>query len=128
IANADVVHIHALYEEVQHQAARIAREHGKPYIFRACGMLTPWSLNQSRLRKKLYMIWRLRSDLNRAAAMNYTTQMERDASAPVGLNPSSIVEPNGVDLHEFEQLPPRGTFRAKHPQLASRRIVLFLGR
>src|SRR5213596_1851278 len=39
IPRADVVHIHALWEEVQHQAARIARRVRKPYIFRPCGML-----------------------------------------------------------------------------------------
>lgn len=63
VAQADVVHIHALWEEVQHQAARAARRQKVPYIIRPCGMLDPWSLAQSRWKKKIYMLWRLRKDL-----------------------------------------------------------------
>src|SRR2546426_6223596 len=48
IAGKDMVHIHALWEEIQHQAAVAARRAGAPYIFRPCGMLDPWSLSQSR--------------------------------------------------------------------------------
>jgi glycosyltransferase involved in cell wall biosynthesis len=128
IASSDVVDIHAIYEEIQHQAARLARRHGVPYIVRPEGMLTPWSLAQSRMKKKLYMMWRLRNDLNRAAALAFTSQAECDATAPLGLTPKSIVEPLGVDLREFENLPPRGMFRDRYPKLAGKRIVLFLGR
>jgi glycosyltransferase involved in cell wall biosynthesis len=91
-------------------------------------MLTPWSLAQSRLKKKLYMMWRLRNDLNRAAAIAFTSQAECDATAPLGLAPQIIVEPLGVDLREFEDLPPRGMFRNRYSQLAGKRIVTFLGR
>ena len=36
--------------------------------------------------------------------------------------------PLGVNPAEFDALPPRGSFRALHPQLGSRRLVVFLGR
>ena len=48
---ADVVHIHALWEEVQFQAAKLARTLGKPYVISAHGMLDPWSLAQSKWKK-----------------------------------------------------------------------------
>ena len=128
IAASDVVHIHALYEDIQHQAARIARQLNVPYLFRPCGMLTPWSLARHRLRKWMYMLLRLRHDLNHAAALNFTTQAECDAAAPLNLRVPNIIEPLGVDLCEFANLPPRGSFRNRYPQLAGKRIVLFLGR
>src|SRR5688572_23118397 len=96
VASADVVHVHALWEEVQHQAARVARRQRKPYIIRPCGMLDPWSLSQSRLKKRLYMVLRLRRNLNRAAALHFTSDTERDLTAPLKLTSSAIVEPNGV--------------------------------
>jgi glycosyltransferase involved in cell wall biosynthesis len=124
----DIVHIHALWEEVQHQAARVARELGKPYVITPHGMLDPWSLRQSKWKKRLYLMLRMRSNLNRASAIHYTSEIERDLAAPLGLKSPTIVEPNGVDLAEFDDLPPRGTFRAKYPMLGERPIVLFLSR
>src|SRR5690348_14554268 len=39
IVGADVVHIHGLWEEIQHVASLMARDLELPYIFRPCGML-----------------------------------------------------------------------------------------
>jgi len=128
VPRADVVHIHALWEEVQYRAARVARELGKPYVMTPHGMLDPWSLRQSKWKKRLYLALRLRANLNGATAIHYTSEIERDLAASLNLKPRTIVEPNGVDLAEFETLPPRGVFRAKHPMLGERPIVLFLSR
>lgn len=128
VRNAQVVHIHALWEEVQHQAARAAQQYGIPYIIRPCGMLDPWSLSQSWLKKKLYLILRLRRNLNRAAAIHYTAAEERDLASPLKLKARSIVEPNGINLEEFAELPDASIFRQKFPQIGDRRILLFLSR
>ena len=125
---ADVVHIHGLWEEVQHQAARVARKLGRRYIITPHGMLTPWSLRQKWLKKKIYMSLRLGRDLRQASAIHYTTAMERDLVAPLKLAPPAIVETLGVELQEFENLPAKGSFRGKHQQLNNKRIMLFLGR
>jgi glycosyltransferase involved in cell wall biosynthesis len=125
---ADIVHIHGLWEQVQHDAALAARRLGRPYIFRPCGMLDPWSLAQGRWKKKLYLAWRLRKDLNRASALHFTSDTERDLCVPLLLSPPAIVEPNGLDLSEFKRLPPEGTFRSQFPRLGSRRFILFLSR
>ena len=82
VADADVVHVHSLWEEPQYRAAR-PRERGVPYIMRPCGMLDPWSLAQSRLKKWLYMALRLRRVLDRAAALHFTSDAERDLTAPL---------------------------------------------
>jgi glycosyltransferase involved in cell wall biosynthesis len=115
--DADVVHIHALWSQVQHDAAVAARRLHKPYIITPHGMLTRWSIDQKRWKKLLYLAWRQRADLNGAAAIHYTSTAERDDLSPLG-----------VELNEFESLPSKGTFRDKHPEIAGRRIVLFLGR
>lgn len=129
IGDADVVHVHALWEEVQHQAALAARRRSVPCVFRPCGMLDPWSLSQRKWKKKLYMAWQLRRDLNAAAALHFTAEAERDRAKPLGLRPPGIVEPNGLDLTEFDSLPPKGTFRSRYAaQLDGNRIVLFFSR
>jgi glycosyltransferase involved in cell wall biosynthesis len=128
VAAADVVHIHALWEEVQHQAARVARRSQKPYLIRPCGMLDPWSLRQSRVKKTLYLFWRLRRHLNEAAALHFTSEAERAGCARLHLRSSAIVEPNGIDVSEYDNLPARGTFRQSQNIDAGQGILLFLGR
>ncbi len=128
VRGAAVVHVHALWEEVQHQAARAARRLGRPYVVRPCGMLDPWSLGQSSLKKRLYLWWRLRRHLDRAAALHFTTPIERDLTAPLRLGAPAVVEPNGIRPAEFDRLPPRGEFRTRHGIPAGVPVCLFLGR
>lgn len=128
INEVDLIHIHGLWEDIQHRAANEANSQNKPYLLRPCGMLDPWSLRQSALRKKLYLSWRLRKDLNGARALHYTAAAERDLAAPLGLKPQAIIEPNGIDLSEFDPLPKPGVFRSRFPQFGNKRIILFLSR
>src|SRR5205823_9103283 len=121
-------HIHALWEEIQHQAATTARGRCVPYIFTPHGMLDPWSLAQGRWKKRLYLAWRLRRDLDSAAAIHFTSERERELSSRLSLKPMTLVEPLGIDLAEFEDLPPRGEFRSAHSELAGKTVALFLGR
>ena len=128
VSEADVVHIHSVWEEPQHLAARAAIKKGKPYIITPHGMLDPWSLAQKKWKKRLYMAWRLRRDLNQASALHFTTEAERDACRALGLKPQSVVTPLGISWDEFESLPPRDALRRKYPQIGTRPILVFLGR
>jgi glycosyltransferase involved in cell wall biosynthesis len=128
IAEADVVHIHGLWEDIQHKSARIARRLGKPYLIRPAGMLDAWSLGQSALKKKVYMALRLRANLNNAAAIHFTAQAEQDVAAPLGINTGAIIEPNGIDFKEYDDLPDPVVFRRACPQLGDRPYMLFMSR
>jgi glycosyltransferase involved in cell wall biosynthesis len=125
---ADVVHIHSLWEEAPHQAAKMARRRGVPYVIEPNGMLTPWSLGQRRWRKRFSLAWRVRDDLNGAAGLHYSSQWERDACAGLQLRAKPIVEPIGLTIDEFTSAPPRGSFRARYPQIGQRPMIAFLGR
>lgn len=128
VGEADVVHIHGIWEDICHQAAVAAVAAGKPYVSRPCGMLVPWSLSQVRWLKRAMLAWRVRADLNQASAIHYTTGLERSESAPVGLRSPSIVEGNGVDWALFENLPKRGSLRHSLPAVGKSFFLLFLGR
>jgi glycosyltransferase involved in cell wall biosynthesis len=128
VQDVDVVHIHALWEDIQHQSARAAQKFGKPYIIRACGMLDPWSLSQGRWKKAIYMRLRLRGDLQGAAALHFTTAIERDLTQSLGLATRAIVEPNGIRIGEFESLPERGKFRSRFGIPDTLPVCLFLSR
>jgi glycosyltransferase involved in cell wall biosynthesis len=128
VRHADIVHIHSIWEEAQHQAARAAARKKVPYLMRPCGMLAPWSLAKGNFKKKLYLALRLRRNLNRAAALHFDSQMEQELVSGLKLQAPAIVEPNGIRLDEFSTLPPRGTFRGRYPQIGRRPLISFLGR
>jgi len=128
VQSADIVHIHALWEEIQHCAAKLSRRFKKPYLFTPHGMLDPWSLSQSRLKKRLYLALRLRNDLAGASALHFADELERDLAAGLNLPTPALVQRHVVDLSEFQTLPPRNHFRQRHPELGDRPIVLFLSR
>lgn len=128
VDQADVIHIHGVWEEIQHFAAGHARRCGIPYIVRPCGMLDHWSLAQHRFRKAIYLAWRMRDDLNGAAALHLTSRAECEAIEPLGLRAPLIIEPLGLDLGEFDPLPAPGSFRGRHPMLGRSPCVLFYGR
>lgn len=114
ITNADVVHIHGIWEEILHLAATEAGRAAVPYIVRPCGMLSPWCLRQKRLKKALYRAWRVNRVANRAAALHFTTAAEQDAVAMLGFRSPAIVEPNGIDVSAFEVPRDARAFRKDH--------------
>ena len=124
----NVIHVHGLWEQIQHEAAKAARNAHIPYVFSPHGMLDPWSLSQGKLKKQIYLMLRLKRDLNRASAIHYATAAERDLAGPLHLLPAAIVEGFGVDLEDFDSPPPRGSFRQKYAIAADARLVLFLSR
>lgn len=128
LRHSRMVHIHGLWQDLQHQAAVAARSARVPYIMRPCGMLEQRSLERSRLKKFVYMLWRQRTDLRQACALHYSTATERDLTPPLGFHNEAIVEPNGIDLGEFQTLPLSGSFRRKYSIPEETRVLLFLGR
>jgi glycosyltransferase involved in cell wall biosynthesis len=128
VGQADVVHIHAVWEQAQHAGARVARVSGTPYVFTPHGMLDPWNLSNGWLKKRLYLMLRLRRDLNGAAGIHASTPIEADGLARLGLEPPTFVEPLGLDASEFDDLPPRDEFHRLRPELNGAPYVLYLGR
>lgn len=92
----DLLHVHALFSYPSTSAMAQARWAGVPYILRSIGQLSPWSLAQSRGRKRLMLRLIERRNLQRAAALHFTTGAERDEAAALDLAPPTLVLPLGV--------------------------------
>jgi glycosyltransferase involved in cell wall biosynthesis len=123
-----VLHLHGVWDPLLYAAARTARSLGKPYLVAPHGMLDPWSLAQSRLKKKLALALGWRAMLNRAGAIHWLNADEQKLAAPLGLTAPGCVIPNGVNLEEFDPLPPAELFRKRRPALGERPYLLFLSR
>lgn len=125
IREAQGVHIHGVWEPHCNVAAAAARACNRPYIISAHGMLDLWALRQKRVKKALYAALIEARNLQRAACLRALTMDEVHDYRRVGLTNPVAVVPTGVDV------PPGTTgdlFWETYPNLAGRRIVLFLGR
>jgi len=128
ISTFDVVHLHSLYLFHDWIGGDLAHKSGVPYIVSPHGLLDPYIWRRSRARKRVMEITFQDRVLRRAAAIHYTSDLERDISAPYGQGAPPRVVPLGVRLDGFENLPPAEDFARRFPAAAGRRIVLFLSR
>ena len=106
VAAADVVHTHSVFLWPTLAAARAARRQNVPYVLSPRGMLVNELIERRNARlKRAWIALFERSNVERAAAVHCTSDLERDEMLALGLAPrETLVVPNGVDPPE--DLPP----------------------
>lgn len=125
---ADVVHVHSLYLFHDFVASSLCAAAGRPYLIRPHGTLDPYIYSHHTGRKRVMEFLFQRRAFQRAAAIHFTAQDEWDLARPHIYGRPGIVIPLGLDFGEYENLPARGTFRARHPETGDRKLLLFFGR
>lgn len=128
VAEADIVHLHGVWEALLRAAAANSTRRNLPYVLSPHGMLHPWSLAQKAWKKRLALLLGYRRMLNGAAFLHVLNDDERRLLQPLGLRCPMVVVPNGVFFEELDDLPPAGTFRAAQADLWHDPYVLFLSR
>jgi glycosyltransferase involved in cell wall biosynthesis len=126
ITSYDLVHIHWLYNFACAAAARAAVAADVPFVVQPRASLDPHMRKKNELVKRAYLATAGRPLLTRAAAVVFTAEDERVLASYGPRRPEWVI-PNGLDLAEYERLPPPGTFRAAFPALDGP-FLLFLGR
>ncbi len=127
VSEFDVLHIHALFSFATLPAAFWARRRGVPYIVRPLGTLNEWGMKNRRPRlKKLSFRLLERRVLAHAALVHYTSDQERLEAEKLQVTAAAAVIPNAVP--DSSGVSVAGRFRAAHPQLKGRRLILFLSR
>ena len=130
LQQSDVVLIHSLYQFVSTVAAHYCRKYNVPYILRPHGTLDPVLVYRRRwLLKWGYIRLFEERNFHHAAAVQYSSEMEAAMTGRfLKAQSNSLIIPEGVDPKDFATLPPRGTFRDKHPDMNNKILVLFFGR
>ncbi|HLK11195.1 MAG TPA: glycosyltransferase [Candidatus Binatia bacterium] len=128
IPDFDIVHVHSLYLFTSAVAAHYCRRFAVPYLVRPHGTLDPYIVRRHRGRKWVYERLVERRNLDHAAGLHFTTLEEAELARPFGFRAPAVVVPNGIDVRRFERLPSHGRFRARHPEIGNRKLVLHFGR
>ena len=125
---AEVLHLHGLFTWPSQVASSFGARTGRPVVVSPHGMLQPWALANSAWKKRLFRLVVEDRNLARARCLHALCEDEAVNFRRLGLRNPVAVVPNGVALDEVPTAPDRGALARAHPELAGRRILLFLGR
>ena len=125
----DVVHLHGVWEPSNLQVSRVCRSVGTPYVISLRGMLDDWSMDQSALRKRIYLALGGRSYLESAGAVHCTADAELAQSRKWFPRGHGRVVPNLIDLAPYADRPDPSFARNEWPEIGEADFtVLFLSR
>src|SRR4051812_31683570 len=128
IRNAEVIHMHGLWQVHTRKGSRLACRSGVPYLIAAHGHAEPWALRHKAWKKKVYTALVEGKNLRRAACLHALSRPEIGHLRAIAPRTPVCFIPNGVNLEPFEDLPDREVLEADRPELAGKFVVLFFGR
>lgn len=101
----DLVHAQGIWLPIYNKMAKILRKHSIPYVMTPRGALEPWCLEQKKWKKKIAMWLYQKKDLQKAAAILTTANMEAQHIRELGIKAPLAVIPNGIDVSEYQCRP-----------------------
>jgi glycosyltransferase involved in cell wall biosynthesis len=127
IKEFDVIHLHD-YRTFQNIVIHhYARKYDVPYVLQAHGSIP--RISAWRRLKWVYDMafgYRLLRDASKVIALS---KIEAEQYKRIGVPKEKItIIPNGIDLSEYAELPPKGSFKKKFNIPENRKIILYLGR
>ncbi len=124
----EVAHVHAAWEPPVVASARALRSARIPYLLLINGMLDPWSMSQGKWKKRFCMTFGWRRLFDGAGRLHLGNTDEVEGIRPLGLRAKGVIIPNGVWPESIEAMPMPGRFRARHPEFADKKLLVFLSR
>jgi glycosyltransferase involved in cell wall biosynthesis len=127
LRDADVLHIHGLWNAAVWSAAAAARHLRRPYVLSPRGMLAPAALAHDAWRKRLVYPLTDRRVIRDAARLHATSQVEFNELTQLTEFDRVVYVPNGVELPRVSDSV-GGAARKRFKLPAEAPLVLFLGR
>ncbi|WNZ29537.1 MAG: glycosyltransferase [Candidatus Bathyarchaeota archaeon] len=127
LQNFDVVHFHGARIFQNAAVYPYVKKHGIPYLLQAHGTLLKIIAKQ-RLKWGYDVLfgYNMLKNASKVIALN---RFEADQYVGMGVPEEKIaILPNGIDLSEYGNLPPKGSFKNKFGVADDEKIVLYVGR
>jgi glycosyltransferase involved in cell wall biosynthesis len=124
----DIVHVTSFWCYPGIAAVGAAIRCRVPYLLAVHGTLRPEGLRPRFLKKWLYFNLIEKRHIRAAAALHYTTAMERDLDGVHRFIPPSFIIPNGLDIEAFQEKVARQAARKFWGLDDGSPVVTFLGR
>tara|TARA_R110002072_G_scaffold108107_5_gene234848 strand:+ start:830 stop:1987 length:1158 start_codon:yes stop_codon:yes gene_type:complete len=129
IAQADIVHAHAIWKPLTKRVCAMSRQAGVPYVISLRGMLDDWCMEQRRLKKLIYLQMGGTKMLNSANAIHSTAEGELAQSKKWFPKAPGVVIPNLLNLEPYETMPGKDIARNKFPMFnTGDPVLLYLSR
>jgi len=127
ISKYDITHMHEYRSYISLALSYYAKRQSIPFILQAHGQLP--IIGYWKKLKLIYDILIGCKILQCANGVIALTRLEAEQYERMGVPKEKIfVIPNGIDLLEYSDLPPKGAFKEKFNVSEDRRIVLYIGR
>ena len=97
----DVIHGQCIWEPLFHQMRVLADKYHIPFILTPRGTLEPWSLRQSKWKKKIARWLYQDNDLRRCACIYATAELEAQHIRELGFNNPICIIPNGIETEGY---------------------------
>lgn len=97
----NIIQMQSIWAWSYHEVAKIARKHNIPYLITPRGMLEPWSLRQKKWKKKLGLKLYQFKDLEKAACIFTTADMEAQHVRELGIKTPISIIPNGIETEGY---------------------------
>ncbi|GAP07776.1 glycosyltransferase [Anaerolinea thermolimosa] len=124
----DIVHFHSVHIGPFIAVAQSLRQKKIPYIVTPNGGYALEKMSQSDVRVKFYTRWIEKSYLENAFFVHAVSQNDILGLKTLGINPRFVKIPNGIDLENVPSITSCQYLAVHFPELAGRRLFLFLGR
>ncbi|MBA7585829.1 D-inositol-3-phosphate glycosyltransferase [subsurface metagenome] len=126
IQDYDVIHLLDIYSISTYWAYKYSRIWSIPFFITTSGVLSYYSQKSKSLMKKVFNI-SLKKILQNAEAVVVQTESEKKDCEKFGLKNLNLIK-TGINIKEYNDLPPRNIFRKKYNLKKNDVSILFLGR
>jgi len=128
IREFDIVHIHSFYLFHTLCSAYYCNKFDVPYILKPHGSLNPYTYKRHRLRKRIVEVL-FQDEITRgSSAIHYATEEEMSLARRHVFDTPGFVVPAGLNIEEYTNWTLSDCLFARFPELAGKKIILFLGR
>ena len=124
----NLIHITSFWCYPAIPAISAAMDHQIPYLISVHGTLRNIALKLHDLKRFLYFHIIEKRHINSAAALHYTTEMERQLDSTYQFRVPSFIVPNGIDTQKFQEDIDSEEAKRSYGLAPGSQVITFLGR